>query len=125
MLFQVWHELRNILMVMILLMLYLVLWVPYIVMVKGDQVKRVEVGSITALFIERTAPLRCICVPRSANSGNLTRWRFTETSPTPIMRLESYLELLLQKRDPPTLCDWEYLQKKLRHQEYHYTVTIK
>ena len=35
---QVWHELRNILMVMILLMLYLVLWVPYIVMVKGDQV---------------------------------------------------------------------------------------
>ena len=36
--FQVWHELRNILMVMILLMLYLVLWVPYIVMAKGDQV---------------------------------------------------------------------------------------
>ena len=35
---QVWHELRNILMVMILLMLYLVLWVPYIVMAKGDQV---------------------------------------------------------------------------------------
>lgn len=33
-----WHELRNVLMVTILLMLYLVLWVPYVILVKGDQV---------------------------------------------------------------------------------------
>ena len=50
---KVWHELRNILMVMILLMLYLVLWVPYIVMAKGDQVAieynkfQLEVGLLT------------------------------------------------------------------------------
>ena len=35
---QMWHELRNVLMVTILLMLYLVLWVPYVILVKGDQV---------------------------------------------------------------------------------------
>ena len=52
MLFQVWHELRNILMVMILLMLYLVLWVPYIVMVKGDQV-RTEKGDREILNLKR------------------------------------------------------------------------
>ena len=47
-----WHELRNILMVMILLMLYLVLWVPYIVMVKGDQV-RTEKGEGKMLIWKR------------------------------------------------------------------------
>ena len=61
---------------------------------QGRPGKRVEVGSIAALSKE-TAPLRCVCVPRSASSGNLTRWRFTETSLTPITRLDSYLELLL------------------------------
>ena len=59
---QVWHELRNVLMVMILLMLYLVLWVPYIVMAKGDQVAGVQPA-----------------LPRSASSGTRTRWRFTGT----------------------------------------------
>ena len=43
---------RNILMVMILLMLYLVLWVPYIVMVKGDQV-RTEKGDREILNLKR------------------------------------------------------------------------
>ena len=47
-----WHELRNILMVMILLMLYLVLWVPYIVMVKGDQV-RLEKGEGEIMILKR------------------------------------------------------------------------
>ena len=35
-----WHELRNVLMVTILLMLYIILWVPYIIMVKADQVRQ-------------------------------------------------------------------------------------
>ena len=52
---------------------------------QGRPGKRVEVGSIAALSKE-TAPLRRVCVPRSASSGNLTRWRFTETSLTPITR---------------------------------------
>ena len=39
-------------MVMILLMLYLVLWVPYIVMVKGDQV-RTEKGEGEMLILKR------------------------------------------------------------------------
>ena len=56
---KVWHELRNILMVMILLMLYLVLWVPYIVMAKGDQVAakykkfQIEVGLLTFKYVDR------------------------------------------------------------------------
>ena len=41
-------------MVMILLMLYLVLWVPYIVMVKGDQV-RTEKGEGEMLILKRIA----------------------------------------------------------------------
>ena len=45
---------RNILMVMILLMLYLVLWVPYIVMVKGDQVRR-EKGEGEITILKRTS----------------------------------------------------------------------
>ena len=39
-------------MVMILLMLYLVLWVPYIVMVKGDQVRK-EKGEGEMLILKR------------------------------------------------------------------------
>ena len=35
-----WHELRNVLMVTILLMLYIILWVPYIIMVKADQIRQ-------------------------------------------------------------------------------------
>jgi len=61
---QVWHELRNILMVMILLMLYLVLWVPYIVMAKGDQVRQqwqpypMEVyRNLTHSYYEETPPV--------------------------------------------------------------------
>ena len=56
-------------MVMILLMLYLVLWVPYIVMAKGDQVAGVQPA-----------------LPRSASSGTRTRWRCTGTSPSPTTR---------------------------------------
>ena len=51
---QVWHELRNVLMVMILLMLYLVLWVPYIVMVKYDQVHLLHFHRTT--FLELSFP---------------------------------------------------------------------
>ena len=46
-------------MVMILLMLYLVLWVPYIVMAKGDQVAtkcktfQLEVGLLTFKYVDR------------------------------------------------------------------------